>query len=64
MWNYFRSAFFNDLDEATAHALVESYSRVPNGLSELHIHHLGGAMGRVFRLNQNIRPSAGPAGHG
>ena len=47
MWNYFRSAFFTDLDEATADALISSYSQVPNGLSELHIHHLGGAMGRV-----------------
>jgi hypothetical protein len=46
MWNYFRSAFF-DLDDATADALVSSYSRVPNEVSELHIHHLGGAMGRV-----------------
>jgi hypothetical protein len=47
MWNYFRSAFFADLGDATADALVSSYSRVPNALSELHIHHLGGAMGRV-----------------
>ncbi len=46
MWNYFRSAFF-DLDDATADALVRTYSRAPNELSELHIHHLGGAMGRV-----------------
>jgi FAD/FMN-containing dehydrogenase len=47
MWNYFRSAFFADLGDTTADALVSSYSRVPNALSELHIHHLGGAMGRV-----------------
>jgi FAD/FMN-containing dehydrogenase len=44
MWNYFRSAFFDDLDAAR---LIEAYARVPNELSELHIHHLGGAMGRV-----------------
>jgi FAD/FMN-containing dehydrogenase len=47
MWNYFRSAFFSDLDDATTSALVSSYSRVPNGVTEMHIHHLGGAMGRV-----------------
>jgi FAD/FMN-containing dehydrogenase len=47
MWNYFRSAFFSDLDDATTDALTGAYARVPNGVSELHIHHLGGAMGRV-----------------
>ena len=47
MWNYFRSAFFNDLGDTTIDALVTSYSDAPNALSELHIHHLGGAMGRV-----------------
>jgi FAD/FMN-containing dehydrogenase len=47
LWNYFRSAFFSDLDEATTGALISAYSGVPNGLSELHVHHLGGAMGRV-----------------
>ena len=47
MWNYFRSAFFSDLDGATAEAIVSAYSKVPNAFSELHIHHLGGAMGRV-----------------
>ena len=47
MWNYFRSAFFADLDDATTSALMSSYSQAPNEVSELHIHHLGGAMGRV-----------------
>ncbi len=47
MWNYFRSAFFSDLDDATTGAIVSSYAQVPNAVSELHIHHLGGAMGRV-----------------
>ncbi|WP_371406367.1 FAD-binding oxidoreductase [Kribbella sp. NBC_00662] len=45
--NYFRSAFFSDLDPATVDALVDAHSAAPNGLSELHVHHLGGAMGRV-----------------
>jgi hypothetical protein len=47
MWNYFRSAFFSDLGETTIDALVSSYAQSPNASSELHIHHLGGAMGRV-----------------
>jgi hypothetical protein len=46
MWNYFRSAFFDDLDDA-ADALIPKFAAVPNPISELHIHHLGGAMGRV-----------------
>jgi FAD/FMN-containing dehydrogenase len=45
--NYFRSAFFGDLGPTTVDALVAAHSAVPNGLSELHVHHLGGAMGRV-----------------
>jgi FAD/FMN-containing dehydrogenase len=47
MWNYFRSAFFADLDDATTDAVVAAYAQAPNALSELHIHHLGGAMGRI-----------------
>jgi FAD/FMN-containing dehydrogenase len=47
MWNYFRSAFFSDLGATTVDALISSYSQAPNAVSELHIHHLGGAMGRV-----------------
>ncbi|HEX5201507.1 MAG TPA: FAD-binding oxidoreductase [Actinoplanes sp.] len=46
MWNYFRSAFFDSLDDA-ADSLVPKYAAVPNPLSELHIHHLGGAMSRI-----------------
>ncbi len=48
MRNYFRSAFFDDLgDAATVDAIVSAHAQVPNGVSELHVHHLGGAMGRV-----------------
>jgi FAD/FMN-containing dehydrogenase len=47
IWNYFRSAFVPDVDEATSAALLSSYTEVPNPLSELHIHHLGGSMARV-----------------
>jgi hypothetical protein len=45
--NYFRSAYFDDLDDATVAALLSSYTSVPNELTELHVHHLGGAMERV-----------------
>jgi FAD/FMN-containing dehydrogenase len=47
MWDYFRSAFFPDLAAASADAVLAAYEQVPNAVSELHIHHLGGAMGRV-----------------
>ncbi|MBW6440274.1 FAD-binding oxidoreductase [Actinoplanes hulinensis] len=47
MWNYFRSAFFGDLDDTTIGAFLDAYAQAPNAVSELHIHHLGGAMGRV-----------------
>ncbi|MGW7682443.1 FAD-binding oxidoreductase [Kribbella sp. NPDC054772] len=47
MRNYFRSAFFGDLGPTTVDALVAAHAQVPNGVSEVHVHHLGGAMGRV-----------------
>lgn len=46
MWNYFRSAFFDDLG-GSAESIVAEYRRVPNPISELHIHQLGGAMSRI-----------------
>jgi FAD/FMN-containing dehydrogenase len=45
--NYFRSAFMGDLDSATVGSILRSYNSAPNALTELHIHHLGGAMSRV-----------------
>jgi len=47
MRNYFRSAFFSDLGSTTVDAIAAAHAQLPNGVSELHIHHLGGAMGRV-----------------
>jgi FAD/FMN-containing dehydrogenase len=47
MHNYFRSAFIGELDEASVASVLRSYRAAPNALSELHIHHLGGAMSRV-----------------
>jgi FAD/FMN-containing dehydrogenase len=45
--NYFRSAFLGELDDATIGSLLKSYKTVPNAITELHIHHLGGAVSRV-----------------
>jgi FAD/FMN-containing dehydrogenase len=47
MHNYFRSAFVPALDNTVLAALTDSYHSLPNPVSELHVHHLGGAMGRV-----------------
>jgi len=45
--NYFHSAFVPALDDRVVQALTDSHQQVPNPLAELHVHHLGGAMGRV-----------------
>jgi hypothetical protein len=45
--NYFRGAFLPDLDGATVEPILGSYETVPNPLTELHIHHLGGAVSRT-----------------
>ncbi|MFI1996146.1 FAD-binding oxidoreductase [Actinoplanes sp. NPDC020271] len=47
MSNYFRSAFLPDLDEAAAGTILAGYARVPNAVSEVHVHHLGGQMARM-----------------
>ncbi len=45
--NYFRSAFLRTADDAALQSLLDSYARVPNALSELHLYRLGGAVSRV-----------------
>ena len=46
--NYFRSSFLTDgLDQATIASLIRSYGELPNGLTEIHVHHLGGEVSRV-----------------
>ncbi|MEN3357201.1 MAG: hypothetical protein V7637_1183 [Mycobacteriales bacterium] len=45
--NYFNSAFVPALDDGVTQALTAAYEQVPNALSEVHVHHLGGAVGRV-----------------
>jgi FAD/FMN-containing dehydrogenase len=45
--NYFHSAFVPALDDRVAQALSTSYRQVPNPISEVHVHHLGGALRRT-----------------
>lgn len=45
--NYFRSAFLHDADDASLRVLEESLANLPNALTEIHLQHLGGAVGRV-----------------
>ena len=45
--NYFRAAFLPSLDGVSGDSIVQSYHTAPNPLSELHLHHLGGAVSRM-----------------
>ena len=47
MHNYFRSAFLRTADDASLQALLDSFARLPNAMSELHLYRLGGAVSRV-----------------
>ena len=47
MHNYFRSAFLRDADDAALRVLLDSFATLPNAMTEIHLHHLGGAVGRV-----------------
>lgn len=45
--NYWKSDFINDLSDEAIATVVEHAGRIPSPLSQVHIHQLGGAMGRV-----------------
>lgn len=45
--NYFRSAFLRTADDASLASLVDSFQTLPNGLAEIHLQHLDGAVNRV-----------------
>jgi FAD/FMN-containing dehydrogenase len=45
--NYFRSAFLRTADDAALHVLLDSFAALPNAMTEIHLQHLGGAVGRV-----------------
>lgn len=45
--NYFRSAFLRTADDASLRALQDAFATLPNPMTEIHLQHLGGAVGRV-----------------
>ena len=45
--NYFRSAFLRTAGPDSLRVLRESFESLPNALTEVHLQHLGGAVGRV-----------------
>ena len=45
--NYFRSAYVDDLDDEALAATVARHRALPSPSSEIHFHHLGGALARV-----------------
>jgi FAD/FMN-containing dehydrogenase len=45
--NYFRSAFIHAVDESAIEVLLDSFADLPNEFTEVHLQHLGGAVGRV-----------------
>lgn len=45
--NYFRSAFLRTADDHSLRVLREAFATLPNALTEIHLQHLGGAVGRV-----------------
>ena len=47
IYNYFRSAFLRTVDDASLRVLLDSFATVPTPLTEIHLQHLGGAVGRV-----------------
>ena len=47
IYNYFRSAFLRAADDASLRVLQDSLTALPTALTEIHLQHLGGAVGRV-----------------
>jgi FAD/FMN-containing dehydrogenase len=45
--NYFRSGFLDDLDDEVVDVLLDHGARLPSPMSALHLHQMGGAVGRV-----------------
>ena len=57
--NYFTSVFLDDVPDPAVDTLVAAHgvSSLPPATCELHIHHLGGAMGRVATDPTGLRAS-------
>jgi len=45
--NYFRSAFLRTVDDTSLDVLLQAFATLPPGMTEIHLQHLGGAVGRV-----------------
>jgi FAD/FMN-containing dehydrogenase len=45
--NYFRSVFLRTADDAALDVLADSFAKLPNGITEIHVHQVGGAMNRI-----------------
>jgi hypothetical protein len=45
--NYFRGGFVSDLSDEVIAVLLEHAARMPGPMSQLHMHQMGGAVGRV-----------------
>jgi FAD/FMN-containing dehydrogenase len=45
--NYFRSAFLRTADAGSQRVLQDSFATLPNAMTEIHLQHLGGAVGRM-----------------
>jgi FAD/FMN-containing dehydrogenase len=44
--NYFKSNFLDGVGPETISSLLRSYAEIPTPMTEIHVHHLGGAMSR------------------
>jgi hypothetical protein len=47
--NYFRTGFLNHLGPETIKVLTDFGARLPSPMSQIHLHHMGGAVSRVGR---------------
>ena len=45
--NYFRGGYVADLDDEVIAAVLEHAARMPSPMSQIHLHQMGGAVGRV-----------------
>jgi FAD/FMN-containing dehydrogenase len=45
--NYFKAGYMDELSDAAIDTLVEHHGTVSSPMSEIHVHHFGGAVGRV-----------------
>jgi FAD/FMN-containing dehydrogenase len=45
--NYFKAGYMEELSDASIATMVNKHNSVPSPMSEIHVHHFGGAVGRV-----------------